>query len=93
MRRKKGLNSEAQKNAQRHVRRNSWRILGCKLGEFWHSLGKFWEVFVVRNLPKICHFESSRPTHWPYTPGTSVPGRTAPREPAAAVRRKSEAQK
>jgi hypothetical protein len=50
-------------------RRNSWRILGCKLGEFWHSLGKFWEVFVVRNLPKICHFESSRPTR-PYTPGT-----------------------
>ena len=40
------------------VRRNSWRILGCKLGEFWHSLRKFWEVFVVRNLPKICHFES-----------------------------------
>jgi hypothetical protein len=74
------------------VRRNSWRILGCKLGEFWHSLGKFCEVFVVRNLPKICHFESSRHS-LAYTPGTSVPGRTAPREPAAAVRRKSEAQK
>ena len=43
----KGLDSEAQKIAQRHVRRNSGRILGCKFGEFWHSRGKFWEVAVV----------------------------------------------
>jgi hypothetical protein len=36
------------------VRRNSWRILGCKLGEFWHSLGKVLEVcgrIFAENLP------------------------------------------
>ena len=74
------------------VRRNSGRILGCKFGEFWHSRGKFgclWSKF-DENL-RLRVLEGPVPLMEEVL--VHHDSRTAPRQPAAAVRRKSEAQK
>ena len=73
------------------VRRNSGRILGCKFGEFWHSRAKFSGGVCGRNLTKICHLRGPVPLMEEVL--VHHDSRTAPRQPAAAVRRKSEVQK
>jgi hypothetical protein len=94
----KGLNSEAQKNAQRHCEAQFQEDFRLHLAKFWRSLGTFfggclWSEFEPKRFenskgPKghVLPRDERHPRYFAYLQGR-------PRAPAAAVRPKSEAQK
>jgi hypothetical protein len=90
----KDLNSEAQKNAQRHCEAQFHEDFRLHLAKFWRSLGTFFGRCLWSNLSRkdskiqwLMYYRDERhPQYFAYLQGR-------PRAPAAAVRPKSEAQK
>jgi hypothetical protein len=88
----KGLNSEAQKNAQRHCEAQFQEDFRLHLAKFWRSLGTFWGGCLWSNLSrkdsKIQEAKGSCTTRENVTRGTLPLAREA-----AGARSCSEAQK